>query len=116
MSRSSGLGEPVGKQDQYIAAFGGLACFEFAEDGRVNVTPLAIPQSTLYNLEDRLMMFFTGYSRAASSILDDQRRAQASAADDDDADEPRLPRRSLGKRISDGSRGGTRVDPRCAHA
>lgn len=67
------LQEPVGKQDQYIAAFGGLACFEFAEDGQVNVTPLNISNSTLYNLEDRLMMFFTGYSRNASAVLDDQK-------------------------------------------
>jgi D-glycero-alpha-D-manno-heptose-7-phosphate kinase len=67
------LREPVGKQDQYIAAFGGLACFEFAEDGQVTVTPLKINNSTLYNLEDRLMMFFTGYSRNASAVLDDQK-------------------------------------------
>ncbi len=67
------LHEPVGKQDQYIAAFGGLACFEFAEDGRVNVAPLQISNETLYNLEDRLMMFFTGYSRNASAVLDDQK-------------------------------------------
>ena len=67
------LQEPVGKQDQYIAAFGGLACFEFAEDGQVNVTPLNISNGTLYNLEDRLMMFFTGYSRNASAVLDDQK-------------------------------------------
>ena len=67
------LGEPVGKQDQYIAAFGGLACFEFAEDDSVRVTPLKIDNGTLYNLEDRLMMFFTGYSRNASAVLDDQK-------------------------------------------
>src|SRR5579863_5396708 len=67
------LQEPVGKQDQYIAAFGGLACFEFAEDGQVNVAPLNISNGTLYNLEDRLMMFFTGYSRNASAVLDDQK-------------------------------------------
>ena len=67
------LQEPVGKQDQYIAAFGGLACFEFAEDGHVDVAPLKISNETLYNLEDRLMMFFTGYSRNASAVLDDQK-------------------------------------------
>jgi D-glycero-alpha-D-manno-heptose-7-phosphate kinase len=67
------LQEPVGKQDQYIAAFGGLACFDFAEDGQVNVAPLNISNSTLYNLEERLMMFFTGYSRNASAVLDDQK-------------------------------------------
>ncbi len=66
------LREPVGKQDQYIAAYGGLACLEFLEDGQVNVAPLNITDSTLYNLEDRLMMFFTGYSRHASAVLGDQ--------------------------------------------
>ncbi|HTR38426.1 MAG TPA: hypothetical protein VMH80_21095 [Bryobacteraceae bacterium] len=67
------LQQPVGKQDQYIAAFGGLACFEFAEDGQVNVSPLNISNSTLYDLEEHLLMFFTGYSRNASSVLDDQK-------------------------------------------
>jgi D-glycero-alpha-D-manno-heptose-7-phosphate kinase len=63
------LGEPVGKQDQYIAAFGGLTCFEFHGDDRVTVTPLAISQDTLHDLEERLLLFFTGYSRAAGSNL-----------------------------------------------
>jgi D-glycero-alpha-D-manno-heptose-7-phosphate kinase len=67
------LQESVGKQDQYIAAFGGLACFEFAEDDQVNVQPLNICKDTLYNLEESLMMFFTGYSRNASAVLNDQR-------------------------------------------
>jgi D-glycero-alpha-D-manno-heptose-7-phosphate kinase len=67
------LGEPVGKQDQYIAAFGGLTCFEFHPDDRVTVTPLAIPQQTLHELEERLLLFFTGYARPASAILSDQR-------------------------------------------
>jgi D-glycero-alpha-D-manno-heptose-7-phosphate kinase len=67
------LGEPVGKQDQYIAAFGGLTCFEFHRDGRVSVAPLAISQDTLHDLEERLLLFFTGYSREAGSILSDQR-------------------------------------------
>jgi len=67
------LRQPVGKQDQYIAAYGGLACFEFQEDGQVTVTPLNISNSTLYDLEERLVMFFTGYSRNASVVLDDQK-------------------------------------------
>jgi D-glycero-alpha-D-manno-heptose-7-phosphate kinase len=66
------LGEPVGKQDQYIAAFGGLTCFEFHEDDRVTVTPLAVSQDTLYALEEHLLLFFTGYARPASAILGDQ--------------------------------------------
>jgi D-glycero-alpha-D-manno-heptose-7-phosphate kinase len=67
------LGEPVGKQDQYIAAFGGLTCFEFHSDDRVTVSPLAISQETLHTLEERLLLFFTGYLRSAGSILADQR-------------------------------------------
>ncbi len=67
------LQQPVGKQDQYIAAYGGLACFEFHEDGQVTVNPLNISNSTLYDLEEHLLMFFTGYSRNASAVLDDQK-------------------------------------------
>ncbi|MGO9905067.1 MAG: galactokinase [Solirubrobacteraceae bacterium] len=67
------LGEPVGKQDQYIAAFGGLTCFEFHPDDEVTVTPLGISQHALQELEEHLLLFFTGYARPASSILGDQR-------------------------------------------
>jgi D-glycero-alpha-D-manno-heptose-7-phosphate kinase len=67
------LKEPVGKQDQYIAAFGGLTCFEFERDGQVKVSPLRISTDTLHDLEDHLLMFFTGYSRSASSVLADQK-------------------------------------------
>src|SRR5713226_9722578 len=66
------LKEPIGKQDQYIAAFGGITCFEFAKDGSVKAWPLAISEETLFNLEDNLLLFFTGYSRSASSILKEQ--------------------------------------------
>ncbi len=66
------LGEPVGKQDQYIAAFGGVTCFEFTPDGQVAASPLKIDSETLYNLEDNLLLFFTGYSRSAGQILQDQ--------------------------------------------
>jgi len=67
------LRQAVGKQDQYIAAYGGLACFEFLQDGEVRVSPLNISNSTLYDLEEHLLMFFTGYSRNASVVLDDQK-------------------------------------------
>jgi D-glycero-alpha-D-manno-heptose-7-phosphate kinase len=66
------LNEPVGKQDQYIAAFGGITCFTFARDGTVEAAPLAIQAELGYALEDNLLLFFTGYSRAASTILKDQ--------------------------------------------
>ncbi len=66
------LGEPIGKQDQYIAAYGGLTCFQFLPDGRVEAWPLKISEETLFNLEDNLLLFFTGYSRSASKILKEQ--------------------------------------------
>jgi D-glycero-alpha-D-manno-heptose-7-phosphate kinase len=67
------LGEPIGKQDQYIAACGGITCFTFNQDGSVQVEPLAISIDTKFDLEDNLLMFFTGFSRSASSILQDQK-------------------------------------------
>ena len=76
------LREPIGKQDQYIAAFGGLTCFRFRRDGGVEAEPLRVSTETLYNLEDNLLLFFTGYSRQASSILAEQDR-KSRAADDD---------------------------------
>jgi D-glycero-alpha-D-manno-heptose-7-phosphate kinase len=66
------LGEPVGKQDQYIASFGGITGFDFCPDGQVRVTPLPISTETLYNLEDNLLLFFTGFTRSASAILSEQ--------------------------------------------
>ena len=66
------LKEPVGKQDQYIAAFGGITCFEFLPDDRVVAEPLKIASETLANLEDNLLLFFTGASRSAAEVLRDQ--------------------------------------------
>ena len=68
------LGEPVGKQDQYIAAYGGLTCFTFNPDGSVEAEPLRMPMDGLFNLEDNLLLFFTGFSRSAGDILADQKR------------------------------------------
>jgi D-glycero-alpha-D-manno-heptose-7-phosphate kinase len=75
------LGDPVGKQDQYIAAFGGLTRFEFAPDGSVEVERLAVSDDTLADLEEHLLLFFTGYSRRATTILADQK--QRSEQDDE---------------------------------
>jgi D-glycero-alpha-D-manno-heptose-7-phosphate kinase len=68
------LGRAVGKQDQYIAAFGGLTCLEFCQDDEVRVSPLRISNQTLHDLEERLLLFFTGYSRNAESMLEDQKK------------------------------------------
>ena len=67
------LGEPIGKQDQYIAAYGGVTCFDFNPDDSVSAVPLDIDTETLHSLEDNLLLFFTGFSRSASSILADQK-------------------------------------------
>jgi D-glycero-alpha-D-manno-heptose-7-phosphate kinase len=66
------LQEPIGKQDQYIAAFGGLTCFTFHPDGRVDVEPLRLEPEIVHTLEDNLILFFTGFTRSASDILKDQ--------------------------------------------
>ena len=66
------LKEPIGKQDQYIAAYGGLTCFHFHPGGEVEAVPLQISTDTLYDLEDNLLLFFTGFSRSAGDILRDQ--------------------------------------------
>jgi D-glycero-alpha-D-manno-heptose-7-phosphate kinase len=74
------LAEPVGKQDQYIAAYGGLTCFTFHKDDRVEAEPLKLSVDTMFNLEDNLLLFFTGFSRSSGSILADQK--QRTIADD----------------------------------
>jgi D-glycero-alpha-D-manno-heptose-7-phosphate kinase len=66
------LREPVGKQDQFIAAYGGVTCFEFNEDDSVTVNAAPVSTEVLDNLEDGLCLFFTGYSRSAPAILQDQ--------------------------------------------
>ena len=66
------LREPVGKQDQFIAAYGGVTCFEFNPDDSVSVYAAPLGHEVLDNLEDGLCLFFTGYTRSASAILKDQ--------------------------------------------
>ena len=66
------LHEPIGKQDQYIAAVGGLTSFHFLPSGKVEILPVEIEEETLFNLQDNLLMFFTGYTRSASKILKEQ--------------------------------------------
>jgi D-glycero-alpha-D-manno-heptose-7-phosphate kinase len=68
------LGEPCGKQDHYIAAYGGLTCQEYAPSGEVTVTPLAVSDATIRDLSENLQLFFTGYSREAAGILADQKK------------------------------------------
>ena len=63
------LNEPIGKQDQYAAAVGGITAFEFLPSGEVKIRPLNIRPRTLEQLEDNLIMFSTGTMRSASEIL-----------------------------------------------
>lgn len=68
------LGEPIGKQDQYAAAYGGLNFIEFNPDDSVVVTPLILPRETLVSLENSLLLFYTGEQRATGEILEDQKK------------------------------------------
>ena len=66
------LGEPIGKQDQFIAAYGGITKFSFNSDDTVTVEPVRMSSEARANLQDNLVLFFTGYTRSASNILKDQ--------------------------------------------
>jgi len=68
------LNEPIGKQAQYIASYGGITCFHFNPDESVSAAPLKVSMDTLFDLEDNLLLFFTGYARSAGSILRDQQQ------------------------------------------
>jgi D-glycero-alpha-D-manno-heptose-7-phosphate kinase len=63
------LGEPIGKQDQYIAAVGGITAFSFEPDDSVRVQPLELPPESRERLEDNLLLFYTGIRRSASEVL-----------------------------------------------
>ncbi|HLQ32079.1 MAG TPA: GHMP kinase [Chloroflexota bacterium] len=72
------LRAPIGKQDQYASAHGGFNAFSFSSDG-VDVEPLAISPDTIHELEQNLLLFFTGATRSANTILREQQRATAQA-------------------------------------
>jgi len=76
------LQEPVGKQDQYIAAHGGITCFRFNPDETVQACALPISFDTMADLEDNVLLFFTGFSRSAGTILKDQ-KVRSQAGDDE---------------------------------
>ncbi len=88
------LGRPVGKQDQYAAAYGGLESLTFDRSGDVEVASLSVPTEALHDLEQHLCMFFTGYSRHADDILEEQR--SRSVQGDHDMDESLHVVKSLG--------------------
>lgn len=67
------LGEPIGKQDQYAAAYGGLNIYQFNADGSVDVEPVLMDFKKKALLEDHIFLFFTGITRSASSVLTEQK-------------------------------------------
>jgi D-glycero-alpha-D-manno-heptose-7-phosphate kinase len=75
-------GHAVGKHDHYLAAFGGITCLEIERDGRVTVTPLDISQTAADELRHNVLLFFTGITRSANTILAAQKRDTASARTD----------------------------------
>jgi D-glycero-alpha-D-manno-heptose-7-phosphate kinase len=68
------VGSPVGKQDQYIAAFGGITCFDIDREGVVTVNPIRMSAHQLDELRNSLLLFYTGIERRALDILEDQKR------------------------------------------
>lgn len=68
------LKEPIGKQDQYAAAYGGLNFIEFNSDESVVVTPLTLPRESIMELENNLLLFYTGDQRKTAEILKDQKK------------------------------------------
>jgi D-glycero-alpha-D-manno-heptose-7-phosphate kinase len=66
------LKEPLGKQDQYISAFGGIRCFRFCKDNRVENWPVTMTEESRANLEDSLALFYTGFSSPARRLEDEQ--------------------------------------------
>lgn len=63
------LGEPIGKQDQYVASFGGINCYEVSPEGKVRVDPIKISGHSEAELESNILLFYTGITRDASTIL-----------------------------------------------
>lgn len=78
-------GEPIGKQDQYAAAFGGFNLIAFNPDDSVNVTPVVMQRDVRELLERRIVVFYTGITRSASAILAEQSAATESDRDKQDA-------------------------------
>jgi D-glycero-alpha-D-manno-heptose-7-phosphate kinase len=66
------LKEPVGKQDTYVAAHGGICSYTFNRDGTVEVVPLELSSETLRRLRENLLLFYTGEARSAAAVLGDQ--------------------------------------------
>ncbi len=68
--------QPIGKQDQYIAAFGGIICMNIKKNGKVNITPLKISINDIEELERNIILFYTGIRRSASDVIREQKEKQ----------------------------------------
>jgi D-glycero-alpha-D-manno-heptose-7-phosphate kinase len=90
------LGEPVGKQDPYVSAHGGICAYTFNQDGTVDVESLQLDPSVLRRLRDQMLLFYTGEARSASKLLADQ--DERSKAGDRDMIENLHHTKELGKR------------------
>jgi D-glycero-alpha-D-manno-heptose-7-phosphate kinase len=75
------LKKPIGVQDQYIAAFGGLRCFEFGPGSGIRVNAVGMSRTVLEDMDNMLMLFFTGRTRQASTILSEQKSKIAQKSD-----------------------------------
>ena len=75
------LGEPIGKQDQYASAYGGMNAITFRRDGTVGVEPILLQEEARRHMEEHMVMFYTGLVRSASEILAAQKKATESEAD-----------------------------------
>ena len=76
------LKEPIGKQDQYIAAYGGITAFTFDRDGSVHVESVPMKEEAMMELESNLLIFYSGVERAASTVLAEQGQQITSNKDD----------------------------------
>ena len=109
------LREPIGKQDQYIAALGGITAFEFHPDDTVEVASVRSPPMTRHQLEDNLLLFFTGVRRSASDVLAvEQRRRRLRTPTELDENLDAV-KRARPESFADASRPGTSQRSRAAH-
>jgi D-glycero-alpha-D-manno-heptose-7-phosphate kinase len=102
------LGKPIGKQDQYMAAFGGLTVLDIDKDGTVKVRAAVASESTLDELNRNILMFYTGTSRSADAILSEQR--QGAKEDKKDVVESMHTIKELGYKILEAVESGNITD------
>ncbi len=76
------LKEPIGKQDQYIAAYGGITAFTFEKDGSVHAERLPVKDDVIDELESSLLIFYSGVERSASAVLSEQAKTVKANKDD----------------------------------